>query len=478
MATNKHFPRKLTGATARLFAAACSHYSEAAEYACNDDPEQHPTFVRLSPQQRVHLVAQLATGLLCRNEPLPPDTLEHYAAYLGVVACLNTEIEIELDDIYAKEVGEDLLEEFYEKNPPDSNYRHRSKEEMDQRSMLEKVARKQKKKLAKKNNDQDETFTVPEREFNPEAFLESHDRYFRTLFLGGPCSEEQRRSPRPLTEDERIYGFRWRLLCDDAFQEHTSSDSFVPPMCRVNFCWKCYDPDIWQEAVLLLFGTHFGGDITPEEHAVQWDTINDITYADKTQHARIREVDRIVKKIRQSYDIEWDKSRLAEDQRLIYAVCDVERHWGRGHGPPFVDSFEDKCVETGFQLDTPNKYQVRLEIYRSIKGDFVEGLDKCIFSNGKGGYEACESPKDYKYDDDPCHLSCNNASCYFDRIKEGTLDSLPDGADLLICSRCLVVRYCSKECQRKDWKEHKKQCENLSIWRKDQDKIHELAQQF
>jgi hypothetical protein len=248
-------------------------------------------------------------------------------------------------------------------------------------------------------------------------------------------------------------------------------------MCLVNFCWKCYDPDIWEEAVLLLFVTHFGGDTTPEEHAVQWGTIKDITYADKTQHARIREVDRIVMKIRQSYDTAWDVSQLAEDQRLIYAVCgDVENRWRRGHGPPFVCSFEDKCVESGFQLGTPNKYQLRLEIYRSIKGDFVEGLDKCLY-DGTRGYSVCESPKDYKYDDDP-YQSCNNASCFFDRMKEGTLSSIPDTKDLQKCSRCLVVRYCSKECQRKDWKEHKKQCENLSIWRKDQDKIHELAQQF
>lgn len=29
---------------------------------------------------------------------------------------------------------------------------------------------------------------------------------------------------------------------------------------------------------------------------------------------------------------------------------------------------------------------------------------------------------------------------------------------LLNCSRCKVVRYCSKGCQREDWKRHKKSC--------------------
>ena len=99
------------------------------------------------------------------------------------------------------------------------------------------------------------------------------------------------------------------------------------------------------------------------------------------------------------------------------------------------------------------------------------------FNNGDRGYGGCESPKDYKYHDDP-YQRCNNTSCSFDRMKEGKLASIPNVKDLQKCSRCLVVRYCSKECQRKDWKEHKKQCENLSIWRKDQDKIQELTQQF
>lgn len=32
------------------------------------------------------------------------------------------------------------------------------------------------------------------------------------------------------------------------------------------------------------------------------------------------------------------------------------------------------------------------------------------------------------------------------------------GKSLLKCSRCLIVKYCYAECQRKDWKAHKKVC--------------------
>jgi hypothetical protein len=33
-----------------------------------------------------------------------------------------------------------------------------------------------------------------------------------------------------------------------------------------------------------------------------------------------------------------------------------------------------------------------------------------------------------------------------------------DGVNLLRCSRCSIAKYCSPECQRADWKEHKKLC--------------------
>ena len=33
----------------------------------------------------------------------------------------------------------------------------------------------------------------------------------------------------------------------------------------------------------------------------------------------------------------------------------------------------------------------------------------------------------------------------------------PDGGNLLTCSRCNVAAYCSVDCQRQDWKRHKKE---------------------
>ena len=39
-------------------------------------------------------------------------------------------------------------------------------------------------------------------------------------------------------------------------------------------------------------------------------------------------------------------------------------------------------------------------------------------------------------------------------------DDLPEGRKLLACAKCRVVNYCSKECQKYDWKQggHKERC--------------------
>jgi hypothetical protein len=34
-------------------------------------------------------------------------------------------------------------------------------------------------------------------------------------------------------------------------------------------------------------------------------------------------------------------------------------------------------------------------------------------------------------------------------------------SQLLVCSGCKLARYCNKECQKKDWKDHKKKCSSL-----------------
>jgi hypothetical protein len=43
---------------------------------------------------------------------------------------------------------------------------------------------------------------------------------------------------------------------------------------------------------------------------------------------------------------------------------------------------------------------------------------------------------------------CGNICCY--------------NIGIMICSRCKIIKYCSKQCQREDWKRHKTECFKIS----------------
>jgi hypothetical protein len=474
--TGKRFPRKLSGAQARLFAEGCMHYMSAANDACNDTPDEYPIFSWLSPEQRISLVSQVAVGLLCPGEPLPPETIQHFAAYLGVVACIKIELEIEMDDVYMREVGEDFLDLYYEPyaavEENERGARRFTEDEQTQRgadmALIGRAAEKNKKKLDKKSGDQEE-FSAGDRKINYEEELSKVQTTTSKLFSGGPCSEENRRPPRPLTDAEKCYGFQWRLLCDAAFQEDkpdlaSLSDvesvmmlTLIPPLSNVNFCWNCYDPDKWHMAIDILMHTKFGSSYSNTERALLIGTINDFSYADLSQHARIRAVEKTVKDIRDSYDPYWEFDKSFKEQRLIFAVCTSEL-FGDPTELKFIRTFESKCQERGIDLLDADKYQERLEIYRSIKDDFIEGLDRI----GPG------TPADYKADTGLMFGgSCGAYMCW---------NSEPE--KLQRCSKCLVVSYCSKECQRKDWPNHKKVCKNLAIFRKDKEQLKKVLKEF
>lgn len=476
------FENKFSGAQARLFAEGCMHYVTAAQDDCNATPAEHPIFSMLSPQQRTYLVSQVALGLLCPGEPLPLETIELYSAYLGVVACIKIELEIEMDDAYNRDVGEDFLELYYEPyaaaEANERAARQRTEDEITQRradaALINRAALRNKKKLDKKSGDEVEFFEAEDQNFDPEAALGELIETNAYLFAGGPCNDQNRRPSRPLTDGDKCYGFRWRLLCDAAFQEDKPDPGSLcgfrsivyPPLAMVNFCWNCYDPRKWYSAVNILMVRKYGSSLfqTSTDRALLYGEINDCSYADLSQHARILAVEKIVKGARDSYDPFWEADKGAEDQRLIFAVCSYEMVHSATQCM-FARTFRSKCQERGFDLSDADKYQERLEIYRSIKNDFTEGLDKPYMDD----HLRFEIPANYEQDrliTSWCAMSGRGGCFNFGR------------KPLKHCSRCRVVVYCSPECQKKDWPNHKKACANLAAFRKDKEKLKEVVKEF
>jgi hypothetical protein len=472
MANSKRFHGKFTGAKARLFARVCLHYSTAAEDACNDAPEEHPIFSWLSPQQRLQLVHEVMVGLLCPDEPLPPETIQHYTTYLALVATIRSNIEIELDMCGdAESVGDDLLEGYDDTTDYHSRQTPEEREErIRNMDLISRQAEKSKAKMDRGHAGTDqaeagtdaspvEEFRAPaEAEFNLSGAVQKVTSMMSALFAGPPVSAEARRLHRPLTHTEKGV-FCWRRLIDDALQENTTELPW--PLCNVDFDWRCQSSKKWATAIDLLMVTYFNADITPSEQALVEGEIGEMEYADRSQHARIHAIEKIVKDLRDSYDPVWKADLLAVDQRALFAVCSSERFHSAEHYP-WVTAFMATCEEQGVDFSAGGDYQKRLEIYRRMLPLYKEGLSMSY----QHGWGLTQAPANFKRFD-PTRVMCHVNTCWTTSQK-----------DLKLCSRCKIVSYCSRECQLKDWPDHKKHCKVLAELRKDKAKVSEIVKNF
>jgi hypothetical protein len=472
MANSKRFPGKFTGAKARLFAYICEHYSNAAEEGCNDTPEEHPIFSWLSPQQRLQLVHEVMVGLLCPDEPLPPETIQHYTAYLALVAIIHIEIEVELDTVDDDEVGDDLIDGYEDTITDDyttDDLRILSPEEREENrrnhDLISRQAEKNKEKIDRTLAGTD-TGSVQEFQAPAPNRLDAAQKLsssMSTLFAGPPISAETRRLHRPLADMEEE-AFRWRLMVDVALQENTN---WVVgwPLCNIDFDWKCQSSKKWALAIDLLMITYYGAQITPSEQALVEGRIGVLDYADQSQSSRIHAIEKIVKNLRDSYDPFWKPDMLAIDQRAINAVSSSEIFCLADEHFAWFDDFSSNCSEEGVDFSAGGDYQKRLEIYRSMVPLYKEGLSKS-YHNGFDDFEGATTPADFEREDvifAECHVC-------------GCLSSSEE--TLKLCSRCKIVSYCSNECQAKDFPDHKKHCKILADLRKDKAKVSEIAKKL
>jgi len=448
------FPRKLKGAHARLFAAACVAYIEAATNECNDTDSALPVWCGLSPYQRIHLVKEIMIGLLCDEEPIP-QTAQHFVAYMGIWKTINMELEMEMDSEGG--TGSEMVDAILESCPPDpeaTNVVKLSEEERNERlrknAVRAKIAAKTKKKLSKKmegqpivgvdaknsNGMMDEEDSMSKgsphekimENLNP---LDIYSKYFiersKFIFEGGPPPQESRTYLRPNmkpynnngndddNDSSSYWEFNWRILCDDAFQEHTDPSILCPlPLCYLNFNWKYSENyEKWHRALYILMiesnfiNYHaFAKDILP----LHFGEIDDAQYANPKHHQRIMNVTNIIKDWRGEYDESWDSSRQALDQRCIFAVCSIEVFGDRSQRL-WINEFLKRCSEEKVDFLEAGNYQARLGIHRSLENFDPDGL-KNLYMNA-GHSELCH-PRLYQAEDQfySMYDMCNANMCF------------------------------------------------------------------
>ncbi|KAL7548070.1 hypothetical protein ACHAWF_011356 [Thalassiosira exigua] len=469
--------RKLTGAQARLFARICVHYMDAVEAGCNDTPAAVPIFSQLGKAQRLKLVSEVMIGVLCEDEPLPPDTIQHNATYRALIHILFTELEVESDRQYDfEDVGEDLLNFDTEERQSQPRTSHEMEELELKRDLVEHRAEKNMKRMKRKDvGDFHTEETKP-----TEAQMDVLCNRLNKIFSGGPVSAEERNSIRPLNEGEQA-AFEWRRLCDAALQE----DSIVEPpfhltsLTMVNFDWRCQKLRKWYIALNLLMDTKMMDYGSPTNHALIHRAVEKKSYADPEQLPRIQAIERHVDILKKVFEPTWDPKLLALDQRCIFAICSTEIYSGEHH-KEWLIGFLVECQAHGIDFTEDGNYQKRLDIFRKTKNDFIDGCGfpfGCPHDNCKdfAGHDCCWgwAPGDAKavgfFEEKRCHGPGNPDG------KFPWVDMCFVTENLMSCSVCNTVKYCSAECQRLDWPNHKKICPRLAAQRKDKDKIAEMA---
>jgi hypothetical protein len=466
MANSKRFPGKFTGAKARLFVQTCEHYSRVVENAGEETSEEHPIFSWLSPHQRLQLVREVMVGLLCPDEPLPPETIQHYTTYLALVATIRRGIEFEIYSAEQDSINDDLPLDGYDNNndtadddtaDDDTTDDDKIQTPEERRRNWDLICRQAEKSKEKIDRSLAGTDTRLVEEFQAPApnrldAAQKLSSSMSVLFAGPPVSAEARRLHRPLTETEK-QTFSWRFRVDAALQENIN---WVVgwPLCNIDFDWRCRSRKKWVLAIDLLMITYHSADITPSEQALVEGRISELDYADWSRHARIHTIEKIVKDLRDSYDSVWKADMLAADQRAIFAVCSSQL----GGDFAWLTAFMAACMEQGVDFFAGGDYQKRLEIYRRMPPLYNEGLSMS-FHNRFDHFQSAKIPADFKRDD-LIIIMCHTVACR-SRLKEA----------VKLCSRCKIVSYCSEECQAKDWPDHKNHCKVLAELRKDKAKL-------
>lgn len=463
---------KLTGASARLFAAVCEHYIGAVNDKCNDDPDGVPLFSCLSPQQRLSLVKEVLIGLVCPDEPLPPDTIQHGATYAAMLEVLFVQIEIEDDMAHDADLRDELFnvgKEF--KCQRGIGRPSLTKEEQDERMQkifaIEARAERNKEKL-KNNKKSGGEFKVEEQTISSDRLKGIVERFRKTLFNGPPISKKKRQALlRSLNDDEK-YHFRWRILADETLQEDTmATGAMLVPLCKVDFDWRCANMIKWKEALNFVFVSPVYQPPTETEQRLVFGRIDVRSYADPEQHARIRAVRKNAGMLKAVYEKTWVPESVGDDQRCIWALSAIEPYCTVDHRA-WTNDFLAKCDEKGIVFSKRGGYQQRLDLYRELKPLHTDPDALKMHFTGYGGRYFSRTPaehKDYVLD---LSFYCNGPS------KDGGLGCIKS-TNLQQCARCGVVQYCSKECQKNDWPNHKHSCKAMAQFHKDKKKVAEFA---
>ncbi len=512
------FNTKLNGAFARLFAHGCVEYLEKItdEEIVNDTYMDLPAWNGLSPQHRIRLITQLMIGLLCKDEPLELiQTEQHLLTYLAIWKMVDWSLEWELDfEDDSEMTNMDKLEAIRNTCPDhwnDTESKRREKREQEmiharkkvlteeeqkeeeehrrKNAVREKIASKQKRKLEKMLrkrilDDIETDSTLSEDDTRGEEgagtsseLTLSEIKHYKKLFDGGHEQADSLRAylkPDCSKEEDRdIYRtFRFRILCDEAFQEHKAASAEWPMSLRqLNFNWKLVDhswTSVWRTAIEILFTRSGIINYSPAVNkmmALHYGDIFTGDYVNPKKFQRVVNVHKTIQKWRLAFDESYSETQFYQDQGCILSICSLHIYMEY-----YFQFTQDRLLALYSEYQEHNisfvpsdqNYQKRLIAYRILLA-----LDTPSTSCDSCFEKLCH-PKEFKDTEENSYgifigwdyEKCNRSGCYGSMEKK-----------LFTCSGCGIITYCSRKCQKKDWKEHKKDCKELAAMYENKEEI-------
>lgn len=476
---------KLKGAAASLFRNVFDSYLDMVNDECNATPDEVPLFSWLSPHQRVALVSELAVGLLCPNEPLPPHTPQHRAAWFAMQFFLESQITVEVES--AEIDSEDLMEPESDPAPPQYSGAAKFEPDFTRSWAKSQYAQTKEHQKAAKSAAKGDTAGLEKEFFGgvPAKGGRSEEgvdfrllqRFLQRQVETGviryvPYKQPPQAPTRKLTEDE-AFCFYWRRGLWEVVEEYELQPTYT---------WRCIDLDKWSRLIDTLLMKLMNP--SNDEHLLHRSMIRLGASQDRKERARHTLLIKLATDVRAQFEKDYSLDSVVKAQRKLFIFSDqrpgrkvaeaLEKDANNPdsterHGLSFAKEAlhwlpayykildESRAGEKGQRRERSVEQECQ-ERYNALKAIGQKPPYNLI--GGKYTYEKRSPDKWMPHD---WTIYC--AACH-ETKPMSFVDKKPKKDKEVLrfkrCGGCRVLWYCSRKCQKNDWKKHKQECKEWS----------------
>lgn len=507
-------------AASALFRSAVAAYldevsmngSDPMGLICDADPDEVSLWSQLSLHLRLHLLAEVAVGVLVPSAPLPPETVLHYAAFAAIHEFAYRQLDVEIDCRG--------LEESAESHPPVdlAELEQRAHDRMRDGDVYAELSRKNVAKAAKKIQKSNvegaaaaelsSLVSRQQKEDRARHDWTSEVKQMHAVFSGPATHEafkvgvatgsfeamvqEMIGAHAKVSIDDVDFTLHWRALVHNKLLEDKQVGMLPDVMCE--------DKERWTLPIRMQKGMR-----GPEAHVdnVDRELVHYHTYMEDLYQAAPGELARheLVRRLTQEANLEfadeWTPELGAFDHRVLMVLAETHELPLKRPRQPFGEVGRLLAAHAGGVHDLPDTALVRslewLDAYHDLLDGRYGDLEAMVEAVRDASGSDCvdrEPPlipgweRQGRWKPDPRTKIYNpEVSVTIRQHPDEWLASVGASEPMQVCSYeecaqrymphggqkrkkcsvCKVARYCSEACQRAHWKAgHKRECKDIA----------------